>query len=47
MVTTFELWDIVLKPTFLVTFLIVLGGFLPVLYSLRETYLQNDDADEE
>lgn len=35
---TFELWDTVITLRFLVMFAIVLGGFLPLLISLKRTW---------
>lgn len=34
----FALWDIFLKPSFLFTFLLVLGGFGPIAYSIFRTW---------
>ena len=36
---SFEFWDIVINPRFLITFTIVVGGFVPLLYSVWKTYL--------
>lgn len=41
-----DFWDLMLSPTFLITFGLVLAGFLPMLWSIWETYVNNDDHAE-
>lgn len=35
---SFEFWDTAISLRFLIPFLVVLGGFLPIGYSLWQTY---------
>lgn len=41
-----DLGDIILNPTFLIMFSLVLAAFLPLLFSIWTTWLENDDASE-
>ncbi|MEZ4835570.1 MAG: hypothetical protein R2873_26865 [Caldilineaceae bacterium] len=43
---TFDFWDLMLNPAFLITFGLVLAGFLPMLLSVWSTFVTNDDQDE-
>lgn len=37
----FNYWDYVLSPGFLIPFALVLGGFVPLLYSIYVTWQEN------
>lgn len=41
-----EFWDIVLSPVFLVTFGLVLAPFLPVLWSVWTTWLNDGEIED-
>ena len=38
-----DIWDQALSLRFLTTFGLVAAGFLPLLYSVWQTYLENED----
>lgn len=43
MFTDAEFWEYVLNPTFLVTFGLVLGAFLPLVLSIWITWTENGE----
>lgn len=40
---TFEFWDIVISPRFLIPLALIVAGFAPILYSIRKTYAANGE----
>jgi hypothetical protein len=43
---SFDNWEIVLRPSFIITAGLVLAGFLPLLLSIRATWLANGEKKE-
>lgn len=41
-----DFWEMVLNPTFLIMFALVGAGFLPVLFSVLTTFLENSEQME-
>lgn len=41
----YDFWDYVLRPTFLFTFLLTLGTFAPIAWSIFITWQENKDKE--